>query len=336
MRGQLFADKLQGVSDPKEGQQVTNEQSIWQKAEIWEIWDKTKRKVSFVSLGFENVLEEKDDPLELSCFYPSPPFFIANPTTSLYVPTPDFHLASNLYTMIDELQTRIEIITTAVKVVGVYDSNCSESIGRMFKEGTDNQLIPVDSWAIFAEKGGLQGSIQWVPLADIVAGLDKLREMRTETINLLYQVTGLSDVLRGGGEGQYEGTGQAALKAKFASIRVQALQEEFATFASNLMSIKAEVVCKHFSAQTIATLANIENTFDRDLAPAAIDLLKNYPLARLTAGAILEFPNDVPQGTNESYFSLQYDVVGYKPTTGNITAGIVPAKQTNTRKVYSA
>jgi len=62
----------------------------------------------------------------------------------------------------------------------------------------------------------------------------------------------------------------------------------------------------------------------------------NYPLARLTAGAILDFPNYVPQGTNERYFRLRYDVIGTNPTTGNITAGIVAAKQTNTRKVYSA
>lgn len=61
-----------------------------------------------------------------------------------------------------------------------------------------------------------------------------------------------------------------------------------------------------------------------------------YPLARLTAGAILDFPNYVPQGTNERYFQLRYTVTGSNPTTGNLTSGIVAAKQTNTRKVYSA
>ncbi len=120
-----------------------------------------------------------------------------------------------------------------------------------------------------------------MPLIDIVGALDKLRELRSESIELLYQVTGLADVLRGGGEGQYEGTGQAALKAKFASIRVQAMQEEFATFASNLMAIKAEIICRHFSPRSIAIRANIEKTFDRDLAPQAIALLKDPNLARL-------------------------------------------------------
>lgn len=59
-----------------------------------------------------------------------------------------------------------------------------------------------------------------------------------------------------------------------------------------------------------------------------------YPLARLTAGAILDFPDYVPQGVNERYFQLRYTVTGTNPTTGNITAGIVAAKQTNTRRAY--
>lgn len=61
-----------------------------------------------------------------------------------------------------------------------------------------------------------------------------------------------------------------------------------------------------------------------------------YALARLTVGAVLDFPDYVPQGVNERYFQLRYTVVGSNPTTGNITAGVVAAKQTNTRKVYSA
>jgi hypothetical protein len=273
--------KRQSVNDTRDSADLPDQESIWQKAEIWEIWDKVKRQVVFYSTGYTKILETREDPLQLSGFFPSPPFFLANQTTSLYLPTPDFHLAQNLYNEIDILQTRIEIITAAVKVVGVYDSAAGDSVGRMIKEGVENQLIPVDSWALFAEKGGLQGQIQWMPLIDIVGALDKLRELRSESIELLYQVTGLADVLRGGGEGQYEGTGQAALKAKFASIRVQAMQEEFATFASNLMAIKAEIICRHFSPRSIALRANIEKTFDRDLAPQAIALLKDPNLARL-------------------------------------------------------
>ncbi len=278
---QQLTYKRQRVSDERDLVDDEESQSAWQKAEIWEIWDKTTRNVYFVSKGYDKVLEERDDPLGLTNFFPSPPFFIANPTTSLFMPTPDFHMAQDLYNQIDLLQTRIDIITEAVKVVGVYDSEAGDSVGRMLKEGSDNVLIPVKSWAMFGEKGGLDGAIDWMPLQDIVNALDKLRDLRQETIELLYQVTGMSEVLRGASGGQYEGVGQAQLKAKFGSVRVQALQDSFAQFASDLLALKAEIIARHFDPETIAKAANIENTFDAQLAGPAIQLIKNPDSSRM-------------------------------------------------------
>jgi len=167
-----------------------------------------------------------------------------------------------------------------VKVVGVYDSS-AEGIQRMLKEGTENDLIPIDNWALFAEKGGIKGQVDWLPLADIVGALDKLREMRSETIGLLQQVTGMADIMRGGLENQYEGVGQSAMKAKFGSVRVQALQDQFAQFASDLLQLKAEVIARHFSPATIAQQSNMQQSQDRDMVPAAIELIKQPEEARL-------------------------------------------------------
>jgi hypothetical protein len=282
--GEKVADKLeykkQLVSANDELMEDPETGSVWNKAEVWEIWDKTKRKVIFYSHGYNKIIETKDDPLGLTGFFPSPPFFIANSTTSLYTPTPDFHITQDLYNEVDKLQTRIAIITEAVKVVGVYNAE-SEGVSRMFKEGTDNTLIPVSNWALWGEKGGNQGQIDWLPLMDIVGALDKLRELRDDTISLLHQVTGMADVMRGQGAGQYESSGQAQMKAKMSSIRVQALQDEFATFAGDIMQLKAEVIALHFSPETIAQRSNIGESFDADKAPEAIELIKNTKKARL-------------------------------------------------------
>ena len=262
-----------GLDDPEMS-------SAWNKAEVLEIWDKVSRKVIWMSKGYDKIIETKDDFLGLENFFPCPPFLLANPTTSLYQPTPDWHMVRDLYQEIDQLQTRIGFLTEAVKVVGVYDASCDESVGRMLKEGNENQLIPVKSWALFAEKGGLQGSIQWMPLADIVAGLDKLIEVRDNTIQLLQRLTGIVDVLRGEGS-QYEGAAQTKIKAKNASIPIQALQEEFATFASGIMAIKAEIISKHFQPETIIRQSNVMSTADKDFALQAAQLIKMYSVARL-------------------------------------------------------
>ena len=273
--------KKQQATDPEAAIEMEEDDGPWQVAEIWEIWDKTKRQIVWYSKGYSKVLETKDDFLDLRGFFPCPPLFLANCTTTLYVPRSDFHMAQDLYNEIDRLQTRISIITEAVKVVGVYDAG-SEEVGRMFDEGMDNDLIPVEKWAMLSEKGGLEGVIDWFPIADVVNSLIKLREVRDETIGLLQQVTGMSDIMRGELSGQYEGVGQSQMKAKFGSVRIQALQDEFAGFVTNMMQVKAEIICKHFDIENIARRANVESmNDDPELIMAGLELLKNYDEASL-------------------------------------------------------
>lgn len=268
------------VTVTEDSNEDKNLNSETRQAEIWEIWDKKNRKVCWFNKEHNTLLDSKDDPLGLRGFFPTPPFFLANPTTTLYIPTPDYKQAEDLYNEVDILQTRISILTEAVKAVGVYDS-ASEGIQRIFTEGMDNTLIPVESWAAFAEKGGLRGAIEWVPLQDIVNALDKLVQQRNDAIGLLQQITGMSDVMRGQLENQYEGVGQSSIKAKFGSVRVQALQEQFATFATDLMQIKAEVIARHFSPETIIRRSNMEYSFDTKYLPKAVALIKQPDRARL-------------------------------------------------------
>ena len=249
-------------------------------AEIWEIWDKKKRQVVWVCNKYEKVLDVKNDPLGLKGFFPAPPFFLANPTTTLYIPTPDYKQAEDLYNEVDTLQTRIAILTEAVKAVGVYDAG-ADGVQRIFTEGTDNRLIPIESWAAFAEKGGLRGCVEWLPLSDITSALDKLVLQRNDAIGLLQQITGMGDVMRGQLENQYEGVGQSSLKAKFGSVRVQALQDQFATFATDLLQLKAEVISLHFANETIIEKSHMQYSLDAELLPEAVDLIKDPKRAYL-------------------------------------------------------
>ncbi len=282
--GKHAADNIplrkQKMSSGDESDRDPNMDGPWMKAEVWEIWDKTARKVCYMAFGYDKLLEAKDDPLKLTNFFPVAPFFMANPTTSLYAPTPDFTLAQDLYNEIDKLQERISIITEAVKVVGVYDSAASE-VGTMFKQGMDNDLIPVSNWALFSEKGGLKGTIEWVPIAEVVNALDKLISLRDQNIGLLQQITGMSDIMRGSLDNQYEGVGQSQMKAKFGSVRVQALQDQFAFFTSDLMQIKAEIISRHFDPKSIVKMSNMEFSPDKELLAPAVELIKDIDKAKL-------------------------------------------------------
>ncbi len=54
-----------------------------------------------------------------------------------------------------------------------------------------------------------------------------------------------------------------------------------------------------------------------------------YLLAELVAGTQLVFPDVIPEGTNEQFMRLYFDVTGTAPTTGKITAGPVFGRHTN-------
>ena len=241
--------------------------------EIWEIWCKETKKVYWFSFGYKELVETKADPLKLSNFLPCPQPMMANVTTTKLIPKADYLFAQDLYLEIDELETRIARLTRACKAVGAYDKN-ADGVQRMMTEACENQLIPVDSWAAFSEKGGLKGVIDWLPVEAIANVINILTQKLTEKINLLYQVTGMSDILRGSTDPR-ETKGAQELKSKYASVRIQAIQDLFAEFASDLQRIKAEIISRHFDPQTIAKQANVSNMNDQELIPQALELIKN-------------------------------------------------------------
>jgi hypothetical protein len=245
----------------------------WARAEVWEIWDKDSRKVVWYVEGYGQTLDSKDDPLGLESFFPCPRPMLANATTDKLLPRPDFAVAQDLYNEIDTVSTRITLLERAIRVAGVYNKASGE-VRRLLSESTSNELIPVDNWGLFAEKGGISGQIDWLPLDQIVGALTSLRDYRRELMDALYQITGMSDIMRGQASGPATATEQS-IKAKFGSVRIQSLQDEFARFASDVQKLKAEIVSKHFDAQTILERSNIEFTPDAQLAPQAVELLKS-------------------------------------------------------------
>lgn len=268
-----IADRIEFKSN--KGDEEDRQKDPQKCAEIWEIWDKEERKVCWFSFGYKELLKKKDDPLKLSGFWPCPRPMLANTTTKSLIPKPEYTYAQDLYEEVDVLESRIARLTRACKAAGVYDKN-SDGVQRLLNEGVENTLIPVESWAAFAEKGGLKGQIDWLPIEEIAKVIDILSAKRTEKINLLYQTTGMSDILRGSTDPR-ETKGAQELKSRFASVRIQAIQDMFAEFASDLQRLKAEIISRHFSPESIFKQANATalSEADKALLQPAMELIKS-------------------------------------------------------------
>ena len=273
-----FGDKFKNVpmsARPKredENGDVVPENKLIQEAAIYEIWDRVDKKVIWISTDYAEILDKKDDFLKIDNFEPTPQPFFALVTTSTCIPIPDYIRWIDQYSELDTVNQRISMLVKALRVAGVYDK-AQEGVKSLMLEGTDNKLIPVDNWAMFAEKGGLKGTIDWLPIDVIVEVQDKLRAAREDIKQQLYELTGISDVVRGSSN-PHETLGAQKMKADFASSRIQVLQTQLEAWVTQLLKIKAEIMVRHFPAEALIQMSNILNTVDAALAPQAVAALK--------------------------------------------------------------
>lgn len=255
-----------------DGQSSTPKEEILKKAIVYEIWDRVNYKVVWYVKGYSRLLDEKDDFLNLEGFEPCPRPMLANISTSNTAPRPDYYMIQDQYSELDTINNRISLLIQACKVVGVYDK-AAIGVSRMLTEGFDNQLIPVDNWAMFAEKGGLKGTLDWLPLEAVVQALTQLNMARETIKGQIYELTGIADIVRGASKAS-ETLGAQQIKAQFASVRIKKLQDEVARFASDIMRIKAEIMVKHFMPELLIKKSNIKATEeDQVLIDKAMQLL---------------------------------------------------------------
>lgn len=255
------------------GKPLVPQREVMQKAIVYEIWDRISRKVYWYAPGYpKELLDEKDDFLLLQDFDPCPKPMFANVGTSNLTPRPDYYMIQDQYQELDLVNARIAKLVEACKVVGLYPQN-SKAVADMLK-GNENTMIPVENWSQFAEKGGADGQLAWLPLEAIVAALQQLYASRDMIKGQIYELTGIADIVRGASKAS-ETLGAQQIKAQFASVRIKKLQDEVARFASDILRIKAEIMVKHFDVDILIRKSGIIYTPNHEYIPAAISLLQS-------------------------------------------------------------
>ena len=244
---------------------------------IYEIWDKEQGKVFWVSKSMGEILDEKDDPLQLEGFFPCPKPMYATLTTDSLEPVPDFVLYQDQAKQLDTLADRIDGFINALKVRGVYDAS-EPSLARLFSEGENNTLIPVKNWAAFAEKQGMKGAIDLVDITPIAQGLTMAYQAMEQVKGQIYEIMGIADIQRGQTDPN-ETLGAQIIKSNNAAGRLKNMQHAVVDFATELLSIKAQIICKHFTDDTIVKISGAMQLSpqDQQLVPQALQLLKDEP-----------------------------------------------------------
>jgi hypothetical protein len=275
--GEELGNKVPLDSSPDD-QKYKDSDGIGKKGLIIELWDRETEKVLWISKSLNEILDERDDPLELEEFFPCPKPLYSTITNETLVPIPDFTLYQDQANALDILSTRISGLIDALKVRGVYDAS-EPTLQRLFTEGENNTLIPVKNWPAFSEKQGLKGAIDIVDITPIAMALKNAYEAMAQVKQEIYDITGISDIIRGQSN-VIETATSAQIKSQFASLRLKEYQDGVAFYASNILKIKAQIICQHFQPETLVKIGGVNQLSpeDQQLIPQAIDMLKNNPM----------------------------------------------------------
>jgi len=222
---------------------------------VYQIWDKTTRKVYNICDGYEcGPLEEPiDDPLGLSGFFPCPePLVLARKVRNM-IPVPLYKFYKAQAKELEEITRRLKGLIRAMRVRGMY-SALIDDIAKVL-DAEENVLVPITNAAGLDK--GLSASIFLVPIQDYVPVIQELWNQRQQVKQVIYEVTGISDIIRGASVASETATAQD-IKNRWGTLRLQDMQGRVQKFARNCIRIMAEIMCSQYDKEKFADITGVK------------------------------------------------------------------------------
>jgi hypothetical protein len=229
-----------------------------ERAKFWEIWHRGERRVVWVAQGCEKILDEDDPHLDLQNFFPCPKPAYGTVQRGSLVPVPDVMQYKDQLDEINMLTGRIHALSEAIEAKGFYPAGGAElgdAVQAAIAMKTPGRLlVPISNWAAF---GGTKEVIIWMPIDMIAQTVTTLVTLRQQIIQDIYQIMGLSDLMRGSTDPR-ETLGAQDLKAQYGSSRVRDKQGELVRIARDLVQITSEIIFDKFDDKTIIEMSQTQ------------------------------------------------------------------------------
>jgi len=228
------------------------------KGGVWEVWHRADNKVYWVAEGCDKRLDEDKPHLKLDGFFPCPrPAYGTLQRRSL-IPVPDWERYAVHFQKISTLTSRIYLLLEKVRMKGLIAAggDIGDAVEELIRSDDDEILIPVPGAAMMAT-GGAANIVSWLPLNELAQAIQGLIDARTQLINDFYQLSGISDIMRGATEAE-ETLGAQQLKSQFGSVRVQEKIDELQRIAADAVKIAAEIIAENFDKDTLLEMSQME------------------------------------------------------------------------------
>ncbi|MDR9783849.1 hypothetical protein [Rhizobium redzepovicii] len=229
------------------------------KTSVWEIWCKTEDYTVWIAEGAPVALEVSEPPLKLTRFFPCPRPAFGTLSTGSLIPVPDYVYYQQQCDEIDTLTRRINKLTDQLRLKVFYpsgDGSVSPAIEKAMRPENDTVMVPIPEWAAFTDKGG-SNAIVTLPIDQVQKVIVACIEVRKQLVEDVYQITGISDIVRGDTQASETATAQR-IKSQWGSIRIRDRQAELARFARDVVNIAGEIICDQFQPETLMLVSGIQ------------------------------------------------------------------------------
>lgn len=224
-------------------------------ADVWEVWCRDLGKVYFVANDSCKVLSINDDPLGLAGFFPMAAPVQPITGTGKRVPVCPYRVYKTLAGELDTISKRIRAITKGLKLKGLVASEAADI--ENFATAEDNTLTIAANMEGIGAIGGLEKAIAWWPIDKAVAVLRELYVAREQVKQAIYEITGISDIIRGQSSAQETATAQQ-IKTQWGSLRIKKMQRLIERQVRDIFVISAEIIASKFSAETLQKMTGLQ------------------------------------------------------------------------------
>ena len=255
------------------------EEELDRAVKVYRIWDKKGERIIYLATEVKDrFLRVDEDVLKIDGFYPFPKPVFATLANDGLIPVPDYSEIKCQLDELDGVNNRMKLTMQALKVTGCYDGAFPELANLLQKETT---LIQVSDFEKVREKGGIEGFVGFMPIAQYIDALQALAERRAQLMQAIYEITGVSDIMRGNADPNETATA-VTKKTNFGTLRNQDRQNDFQRYLTDVLKIKAEILCEMLTPELLAQFA--EPNTQPEIVMAAIELLKTDKIRNLTLG----------------------------------------------------
>lgn len=256
-----------------------------QTIQVFEYWDDYDKETYWFSKSSRKFLKPINDlysdvevpvsngRLNLKKFWPCTPPVILNASSKKFWPTPEYYQINDLFLEVDNLFSKMMRTTRAIRAKLMFDNNI-EGLESALSELSESEAIGVPnlSAALTKAGGNINNAAQYLDISTLTQSLEVTYKALEQRLNLIYKLTGTSDLLQGLiTDGTQRTFGERQMTEKYALNQIAEPQSKMADFNRDILELGCEIIIKNFKDESIA-----KYTIPKTLPP---EHQKNYSSA---------------------------------------------------------